>query len=229
MRVSVELLPPVAACVVMFASSVPARGDEAAGRKHWNRGRDLYEKGRYREAAREFEAGYATAPRPLFLLNLGHAYRRAQEMFKAKSAYQRLLRVYPEFPQREEVQGYIASIDDALAAAETEADAGTLKARPRGPPAARAPALTLVDPTLAPPRARAAIPPSPRSAPVVVQHSVAPAADTPADPPASRSVFRSPWFWVVTAVLVAGGVAAGVVFTQPKSACPERSVCFSEP
>jgi len=33
----------------------------------------------------------------------------------------------------------------------------------------------------------------------------------------SRSVFRSPWFWVVTSVVVAGGITAGVMLTRPDS------------
>ena len=43
----------------------PAPGaaeDESAGRKHWDRGQELYKQGRFLEAAREFEAGYAGGP-----------------------------------------------------------------------------------------------------------------------------------------------------------------------
>ena len=63
--------------------------------RHWDRGQELYKQGRFLEAAREFEAGYQVAPRSLFLLNIGHSYRRAQELRKAKAAYETLLKIDP--------------------------------------------------------------------------------------------------------------------------------------
>src|SRR4051812_11899197 len=109
----------------VLATGGGARADEAEGRRHWKAGQDLYAQKRFLEAAREFEAGYAVAPRPLFLLNIGHAYRRANELVKAKSAYEALLRLQPDLPQRTEVEGYIRSINDAL-----QADSPGESARP---------------------------------------------------------------------------------------------------
>ena len=70
--------------------------------------------GRFLEAAREFEAGYAAAPRTAFLLNIGHCYRRAGQLEKAKSYYKKLLETDPGFAQRGEVEEHIRNIDDAL-------------------------------------------------------------------------------------------------------------------
>jgi tetratricopeptide (TPR) repeat protein len=55
---------------------------------HFRAGESLYNLGDYREAIREFEAGFALAPLPGFLLNLGQSYRalgntsKAIEMFE---------------------------------------------------------------------------------------------------------------------------------------------------
>lgn len=214
-----------------LASSSVAWADEAEGRRRWSRGRELYEKGRYVEAAREFEAGYAAAPRPLFLLNIGHAYRRAQELVKAKSAYQQLLRLQPDYPQRAEVEGYIKSIDDVLQAAEagTEASAArppSASARP-APPPAPAPSLTLVDPSSAPP------PPKPMPSTFAEEPLGNPALvgrPAPADEPPAGSVLRKPWFWVVVGAVVAGGIATAVIVARPGSPCPApATACFREP
>jgi len=115
----------------VLAAAGEARADEAEGRRHWKAGQDLYQQKRFIEAAREFEAGYAVAPRPLFLLNIGHAYRRANELVKAKNAYEALLKLQPDLPQRNEVEGYIKSINDALQADSPSSDPIT---RPLAPP-----------------------------------------------------------------------------------------------
>src|SRR4051812_10840821 len=92
--------------------------DEAEGRVHFARGQELFKAKRFLEAAHEFEAGFEAAPRPLFLLNIGHSYRRAEQFRKAKSVYEMLLRVEPNTPYRKEVEGLIKTIDDALESAE---------------------------------------------------------------------------------------------------------------
>src|SRR5207253_7235084 len=90
-------------------------------------------------------------PRPLFLLNIGHAYRRARELAKAKNAYENLLKMQPDIPQRAEVEGYIKAIDDALSAGEAPKPeeppkrAGVVEPSPA--PVAPPPALNLVDPS----------------------------------------------------------------------------------
>ena len=88
---------------------------EALARRHFTRGKQLYDERKYREAAAEFEAGYAVAPRAGFLLNIGHSYRRAGDLRKARRYYELFLEKDATSPQRGEVQGYIKGIDDTLA------------------------------------------------------------------------------------------------------------------
>jgi len=48
----------------------------AEARVHFEAGTDHYAAGRYEEAIRRFQAGYALVPRPNFLVNIGQAYRK---------------------------------------------------------------------------------------------------------------------------------------------------------
>jgi hypothetical protein len=203
---------------VLVTSAARAEGDEAEGRRRWRQGQELYQKGHYLEAAREFEAGYAVAPRPLFLLNIGHAYRRAQELVKARAAYEKLLQLQPDLPQRAEVEGYIKSIDDALQVVVEPATLAPAPAPTTAPPAPAPSIPALVDPGAA---AAVAVPMAPM-----------PALSASSPPPvdagrSSGSVLTRPWFWVIVGAVVAGGVAAGVIALRPSTACPATS-CIRE-
>jgi tetratricopeptide (TPR) repeat protein len=215
----------LAAVVVVVAAAALAGGagaaDEVEGKRRWKAGQELYQQKRYLEAAREFEAGYAAAPRPLFLLNIGHAYRRANELAKAKSAYESLLRLQPDLPQRAEVEGYIKSIDDALKAGAATTPEPPRPATPTSPQAAAPPPppreVVVTLPTL-PPVTGVESPP------------VAPYVETREEVERERSaesVFKKPWFWVIAGALVAGGVAAAVIASRPSTSCP-GTLCIRE-
>jgi hypothetical protein len=211
------------ALLIAAAGAVQAQGDEGEGRRRWRHGQELYEQGRYLDAAHEFEAGYALAPRPLFFLSIGHAYRKAHELAKAKAAYEKLLTLQPDFPGRAEVEGYIKSIDDALQVAEPAARDST--------PSPAAPVAPLVSPRPLPPTDLGSTSaPYPPSAPPVA--APAPAmVDTRATPEAptssSRPLLRRPWFWVVVGAVVAGGVATAIIAAHPSSSCP-GTLCIRE-
>jgi tetratricopeptide (TPR) repeat protein len=209
------------AVLALVAQAGAARADEAEGKRHWKLGQELYAQKRFIEAAHEFEAGYAVAPRPLFLMNIGHAYRRANELVKAKSAYEALLRAQPDLQQRAEVEDYIKSINDALQAGETSvADQGTRAPTPPPPPT---PSRIDTSSTLRPSLPTTVSTPSPAIPPYVE------ARETTADRSSeeSVSVFRKPWFWVVTGALIAGGVAVAVIASRPSTSCP-GTLCIRE-
>jgi hypothetical protein len=220
---------------MLAAGSASAQGDEAEGRRRWKHGQDLYDQGRYLDAAREFESGYAIAPRPLFYLSIGHAYRKAHELTKAKAAYEKLLTLQPDFPGRAEVEGYIKSINDALqvgdpappdpAAGRQEVVTPRQTVAPSPLPAPPAPAAdlgattspygSLAATSAGPPMPSAAVPP-----PAILE--TRPEADTGGD-----SVVHKPWFWVIVGAVVAGGVAAVVIAAHPSSSCP-GTICIRE-
>ena len=218
--------PFLAAAVLatVLAGATAARADEAEGRRHWKAGQDLYQQKRFLEAAREFEAGYAVAPRPLFLMNIGHAYRRANELVRAKQAYEALLRLQPDLPQRPEVEEYIKSINDALQASDTSPPDPFI--RGTTPPPAR------TTPAPAPTPSRTVETPAPRPPPPVVslpdEPVIPPYVEARETPPEREvSMFRKPWFWVVTGALVAGGVAVALIASRPSSPCP-GTLCIRE-
>lgn len=227
------LLAALAAALLATGAAIPsARADEAEGRRRFQKGSELYDKGRYLEAAREFEAGYGSAPKPRFLLNIGHAYRRANELQRAKDAYQQFLRAEPEFPKRGEVEGYIKSIDDAL-------QAGAPATPPPPQPsqatsssgsasAASAAAPALVDPT-PPPRLLEPVPErQPEAPPAFLRAKRSPYAEE-AQRRDDQPIYRKPWFWVVVGVVVAGSVATGVVLLRPSASTCQADLCIREP
>jgi hypothetical protein len=185
---------------------VPSQRDEAAARQHFEKGSKLYDQGRYLEAAHEFEAGYLADARPLFLLNIGHSYRRAQDLRRAKEAYEKLLRTDPTTPQRPMVEDLIKTIDDALMVQQLEVPASRVPPPPTPPPA----------PIVVPPPAAATGP----------DLTATPA--PPAPPPAPTSWTRNPWFWGVVAGVVTAGIA-GTVFALTRGPTCPANACWKEP
>jgi tetratricopeptide (TPR) repeat protein len=59
-------------------------------------GNEHYAAGRYEEAIRHFQAGYALVPRPNFLVNLGQSYRKVGDLVRAKEAYLAYVRALPQ-------------------------------------------------------------------------------------------------------------------------------------
>jgi tetratricopeptide (TPR) repeat protein len=88
----------------------------ALARQHFERGRDLFNKGDLPGAIREFSAGYDIAPRPEFLLNLGQAYRRIGELARARAFYEKYLVATSESDaRRAQVREIIAELAGELA------------------------------------------------------------------------------------------------------------------
>jgi tetratricopeptide (TPR) repeat protein len=208
----------IAAVLVGALGAGPAAAvdDEAEGRRRFKRGQDLYGEKRFLEAAREFEAGYASAPRPLFLLNIGHSYRQAGDFPKAKKAYELLLRLEPDLPQRAEVESFIKTINDALAAGEPSDPDPPPKAPSRPEPSPSPPTRT---PNLAAPSR------DPREAtpePVLVDRA------EPARQVDSAPIWKKPWFWIAAGAVAVVGGTVGVVFALRKpESCP-GTVCIRE-
>jgi len=156
----------------------PAAESVARAKTHFEAGRALYNLGNYSDAIREFSAGYALVPRPQFLLNLGQAYRRQDDLPHAREMFKRFLADAPaRDPDRRQAQLILDEIED------------TLLEQPRQP---------------APPERRIADPyvgigPSPTPAAVSLVAS-------PLPPEKPRKSFMARHWWIipVSAVLVAG-------------------------
>jgi tetratricopeptide (TPR) repeat protein len=142
-----------AAFALLCALAGPAAAeDQAEGRRQYRRGEELLKTGDYRSAADAFEAGYAAAPRPGFLLNIGNCYRKLGDLGKARQYYRRFLDDAPaNHASRGEVLGYLRQIDEieadglavggaspaAVPAPPAPVPASLMLAEPAPPPAAR--------------------------------------------------------------------------------------------
>lgn len=191
-------------CFVLLtlAAALPARGDddrESRARAHYEVGLGMYHLGNYRDAVREFSAGYQLSPRPQFLINLGQAHRKLHELDRAAEMFQRYLATTPpNAPDRKQVHDLLDEVERARAAA------------PPGEPRA---------PSAAEPRAPS-VEPAPDSAPTPATTTTPPAtaALLAAPPPPRRSGLRR-WWWTIPVGAVVVGAAVGLTlyFALPPS------------
>jgi tetratricopeptide (TPR) repeat protein len=106
--------------LLLAFGSKPARADEgeetlARARAHHEAGMGLYHLGSYREAIKEFAAGYQLVRRPEFLINLGQAYRKLGELERSREMFDRYLAAAPpSAPDRPQVIVLRDEIDVAL-------------------------------------------------------------------------------------------------------------------
>jgi hypothetical protein len=203
--------------------TTPSAEDEAAGKRHYKRGDELFKQGKYLDAAHEFEAGFAVAPRPLFLLNIGHSYRKAQELRRARVAYEDFLKADPTTSFRADVEDLMKTIDDALGASSPSAPssppppAGGLAPAPAPLPAPSNPLGSPTPPVTLPPAAPAV---PVRTGTIDLAPPVLLEVDKPAAPAAqSDSIFRNPWFWGAVGLVVAAGVGGTIYGLNRTPAC----------
>lgn len=80
--------------ILVLALGGVARADATAlARERFQRGTVLYDLGRYVEAAREYEAAYASRSDPALLFNAGQAYRLGGDAAGAHRSYRAYLRL----------------------------------------------------------------------------------------------------------------------------------------
>jgi tetratricopeptide (TPR) repeat protein len=169
------------------AAGAPGDDDlQSRARMHFQAGETFYKLGNYREAVREWAAGYDLVPKPEFLIDLGQAYRQLDDLEQAHAAFQKYLAEAPASDRRRsEVAQIDRRIQEQLAARRAPA---TPAEKPRPPAAATGETAHASVPAAAAPDA---------AAPQVDAH------------PSKRRI----WPWVLGAVLVAvaaGGIALGV-------------------
>jgi tetratricopeptide (TPR) repeat protein len=137
----------VALCAARVHAAPTPEADAAAARVHFQAGKSFYDMGQYRDALREFEAGYALAPRARFLLNIGHCHRNLDELEQARDSYRRFLAgVGENDPDRAEARQHLASVEEALAKRPPP--------QPKPEPRVSAPPAKLVQPASPPKRSR---------------------------------------------------------------------------
>lgn len=187
----------------LFGRPLHAAGTKEAereARRSFQEAEAHFRAGEFAEALSAYEAGYAQAPLPGFLINIAQCYRRLGDLTRARATYQKFVMVAPDSPHVPEVTNLIAEIDKLLAQLEQEHASAPA-------PLASAGSAT-GDATL--PLTLAAAPPA-SPAPNLLEPPVAstPVAPAPPETPPATSKTRW-WLWGLAgaAVVVAGGTAA---------------------
>jgi tetratricopeptide (TPR) repeat protein len=94
--------------------------DQREARRNFQDGEVHFKAGRYAEALEAYQAGYAAAPLPGFLINVAQCQRRLGDLAKARATYEKFLFVAPDSPLVPEVKKLLAELDQMLAAEAVE-------------------------------------------------------------------------------------------------------------
>lgn len=117
--------------VLLPAIATPARTSLAAdaateeARRHFLKGQQLFDVGRWDEAAAEFEQAYAARNDPIFIYNMAQAFRRKGDAKRALELYKNYLIKAPRSPQRPEVEERIAALQQQVEEADRAAKGTT--------------------------------------------------------------------------------------------------------
>jgi tetratricopeptide (TPR) repeat protein len=164
---------------------------EELARRHHERGTTFYNLGQFEDAISEFRKGYEQKGDPVFLLNIGEAYRQLGAHEKALFFYRRYLSAMPSAPNRAEIDGKVAALQQLVDAQE----------RARSP---------------APPQP---LPPRPGEGPPLAP--AAGELELAAHPPPPPGPFwQRWWFWAGAGAVVAGGIAVGLLVSSAKQTKP---------
>jgi tetratricopeptide (TPR) repeat protein len=174
---------------------------EREARRNFQAGEAHFKAGLYAEALADYQAGYAAAPLPGFLINVAQCQRRLGELARARASYQKFLMVAPDSPLGPEVKRLIAELDQMLADEAAAQNAQPAKTSTESAEEA-APALQLSPP---------ATPEQPAAATVAATLTVA-AAPTP---PLARPLWKRWWVWGLVGAAVAGGTVAAFALSSP--------------
>jgi tetratricopeptide (TPR) repeat protein len=151
-------------------------------------GNSAYRIGRFEDALAAYERAYKLFPDPRLLYNLAQCHTQLRHYDRAIFLYQSFLDQSPQVPDRPRIEQTIAEL-------KARADAERMKAAPAPvpvPPANKTPLL-------------------PQAAPAPLTVAAVPAAPTPTTDETPRPWYKRWYVWTAVGLLVAGGVAAGVV------------------
>jgi tetratricopeptide (TPR) repeat protein len=168
---------------------------ERPGRVLFQQAEAKFNVGRFEEALLDYQAAYDVEPLPAFLFDIGQCYRNLGNYERAQFFFRRYTALDPRSPNRPAAERLIAEMDRLTA--EPASVSGGNQQTPSSMDISTLPAPAGDRPAATPPAAFAARP-------------VRAAAAPPAPP-----VYRRTGFWLtVSAVVVAGGVAAAFALGQ---------------
>ena len=181
------------------AAASPTQADLAEAQREYQLGTQAYALGNYDQAVAHFERSYALSDRPELLFNIGQSYAQwytlSADLAHLRKA-RKLFENYLKYLDAAQEDDPEARDDAVRRIAEIDAEIAAVEARGAGP------------------------------GPVEVAPEPAPA-PAPAPAPERRPIHRRGWFWGVViggAVLIAGGITAGVLAARPDPFEPELGI-----
>ena len=143
-----------AALLCCAAGAARARPPEdpkiAEARLHYESGLARFNLKEYKPAIEEFEAAYRLKPDPVFLYNLGQAYRLADDPEQALHFYRAYLRERPAAANRHDVEERVTQLEGVIAAKRSAAHPPDHTLAPETPLPTAAPAAAATATTTAP-------------------------------------------------------------------------------
>jgi tetratricopeptide (TPR) repeat protein len=115
---------------------------ERAAKRHYDRGRRLFDLQKFQEALEQFQKAYDAKPIPDFLFNIGQCQRNLGELDAAVFSFKKFLKLDPETPLRDKVERTIEELERAIEK-QNSAKLG-LDPKPRPDPIERPPGSTPV-------------------------------------------------------------------------------------
>lgn len=104
----------VVLCLLGFASQGIAQSQQNKAKEINKKAIGLFQEGKVDEAIRLFEEAYRLDPDPVYLRNMGRAYEKKGELFKAKELYQKSLEQEKDPEQRAKTQAYLEALLERL-------------------------------------------------------------------------------------------------------------------
>jgi tetratricopeptide (TPR) repeat protein len=187
-------------CSMAHPSVVHALDDTSKARKHFEKGKNLYDAGDFAPALVEFKEAFRLRDDAAFLFNMGQCHSKLGDDSAALHAYKSFLRRKPEAPNRAQVEARIAEIEE----------------RQKQPAVA-----PLVPPPDSPPLLPNLQPVATTPSPALDLQSTQPISE-----PAPTPVLKSWWFWTGVGVVIVGGVTTALLLSRgtAKNGCDGESL-----
>ncbi len=92
---------------------------ERSAKRHYDRGKKLYNLQKFEEALAEFQKAYDASPLPGFLFNIGQCQRNLGDYKAAVFSYKKYLKLDPEADNREQVETLIDDLQRKIDESDT--------------------------------------------------------------------------------------------------------------
>jgi tetratricopeptide (TPR) repeat protein len=170
--------------VMSTFAPAPARADENAteqARRHYEKGKQSFDLGKWDDAIAEFEQAYRLRSDPTFLFNMAQACRRKGDLQRALDLYKNYLIANPDNEKRGEIEKRIRALEKEIKSPERQQMA-TPVAKPSEPPPAPAVAPAPAPAPISTPAPALVSTPAPAPAPAPVSTPAPAPAPAPAPP-----------------------------------------------